>query len=234
MSLLIPWIRLHAFKLTLLFFGVLVPLYGFGTLAEDVATNQTLPFDRTLLMFAHAHATPLSDRIMIFFTHAGSAAALVPFNILVFAYLMRRPERHRATFWLLATTGAALLNLLAKHAFARARPDLWVALLPENTYSFPSGHAMQSMAVGAALVALCWHSRWRWTMLAASLLFVLLVGSSRVYLGVHYPSDVLAGWTASLAWIVGLASVFRVVWQPHDERQPVQPVTDTSTFGRDG
>ncbi len=227
MLLLKLWLRRRAVKLTMLFSGVLLPLYGFGMLAEDVAANQTFPFDQTLLMFAHAHATPLLDRILILFTHAGSAASLVPFNILVFGYLIHRRERHRATFWFLATTGAALLNLLAKHVFARARPDLWVSLLPEHTYSFPSGHAMQSMAVSVALIALCWHSRWRWQMLVAGASFVLLVGSSRIYLGVHYPSDILAGWAASMAWVIGLASLFRVIWHSHEVRQAAPPATDT-------
>jgi membrane-associated phospholipid phosphatase len=227
MLLLKLWLSRNAVRLTMLFFGVLLPLYGFGMLAEDVAANQTFPFDQTLLMFAHTHATSLLDRILIFFTHAGSAASLVPFNILVFGYLVHRCERYQAAFWFLATTGAALLNLTAKHVFARVRPDLWVSLLPEHTYSFPSGHAMQSMAVSVALIALCWHSRWRWPMLVAGASFVLLVGSSRIYLGVHYPSDILAGWAASTAWVIGLASLFRVIWQSHEVRQAAPPATGT-------
>ena len=213
--LLKPWLRRHALTLAILFAGVLLPLYGFGTLAEDVAKNEVFPFDKTLLLFAHGHASVTLDQLMIFFTHAGSAVALVPFNLLVFGILLYRGQRHRATFWLLATAGAALLNLLAKHAFARTRPDLWISILPENTYSFPSGHAMQSMAVGVALMALTWTSRWRWPMLMFSSLFVLFVGCSRVYLGVHYPSDILAGWTASLAWVIGLANAFRIVSRTH-------------------
>jgi undecaprenyl-diphosphatase len=80
-------------------------------------------------------------------------------------------------------------------------------MLPESTFSFPSGHAMQSMAVGAALVILLWETRWRYVALLLSASFVLAVGLSRIYLGVHYPSDILAGWAASVAWVVGLRSV---------------------------
>ena len=221
MILLKPWLRRHAFKLVILFFGVLVPLYGFGTLAEDVVKKEVFPFDKTILLFAHAHATPLYDAILIFFTRAGSAKFILPFNILVFVVLMMRPDRRRATFWLMATGGAALLNLLAKQVFSRVRPDLWISLLPETTFSFPSGHAMQSMAVGVALTALAWHGRWRWPTLAATLTFAVLVGFSRVYLGVHYPSDILAGWTASLAWVIGLASLFKVVWYSREDHAVV-------------
>ncbi|MDP9108127.1 MAG: phosphatase PAP2 family protein [Pseudomonadota bacterium] len=205
------WLRRHAVKLIVLFVGVLLPLYGFGVLAEDVLSKEAFPFDQTLLLFAHAHASVALDRIMIFFTRAGSAVVLVPFNLVMFVVLLMRAERTRAVFWLGATGGAALLNLLAKHTFERIRPSLWVSLLPEHTFSFPSGHAMQSMAVCVALIALAWHSAWRWPAIAGGLIFVLMVSASRVYLGVHYPSDILAGWTASVAWVTGLASVFRIV-----------------------
>ena len=205
------WLRRHAVKMTILFIGVLLPLYGFGVLAEDVLSKEVFPFDQTLLLFAHAQASVALDRIMIFFTHAGSAVVLVPFNLVMFILLLMRAERTRAVFWLAATGGAALLNLLAKHTFERIRPSLWVSLLPEHSFSFPSGHAMQSMAVCIALIALAWHNAWRWPAIVGGLIFVLMVSASRVYLGVHYPSDILAGWTASVAWVTGLASVFRIV-----------------------
>ena len=93
-----------------------------------------------------------------------------------------------------ATGGSALLNLAAKQAFARDRPSLWESIAPEHNYSFPSGHAMGSMTLAVALVLLAWNTRWRWPVVAAMAVFVPMVGLSRVYLGVHYPSDILAGW----------------------------------------
>src|SRR5690606_17364220 len=85
----------------------------------------------------------------------------------------------------------------------------WPPLAPETSFSFPSGHAMQSMALATALLVLAWNTRWRWPVLLAGAAFTGIVGLSRVYLGVHFPSDVLAGWCASLAWAVGLALLFR-------------------------
>lgn len=213
-----PWLRRRYPKLLILFGGVLVPLYLLGTMAEDVVERELFPFDRPILLFVHSHANAVLDATMIFFTRAGSAAVLIPFDILVFLYILRRRERTHAMFWVLAVGGAALLNTFAKHVFARVRPDFWISLLPETTFSFPSGHAMQSMAVVAGLVALTWHGRLRWPVALIGVCFVFLVGLSRVYLGVHFPSDILAGWMASLAWTIGLSVLFKDVWQPrrHD------------------
>jgi membrane-associated phospholipid phosphatase len=203
------WLHLHWVKLVVLFIGVLVPLWLFGSLAEDVVEHEVFFFDRPILLFLHSHASPVLDAVMVFFTKAGSALVLVPFNVMVFIILMRRCNRAAASFWALAVAGAALLNLLAKHAFARTRPDLWISILPETTFSFPSGHAMQSMAVAAALTLLAWPTQGRWGALVLGTCFVFLVGMSRVYLGVHYPSDILGGWAASLSWVIGLSILFK-------------------------
>jgi membrane-associated phospholipid phosphatase len=81
---------------------------------------------------------------------------------------------------------------------------LWSANCTRTTYSFPSGHAMGSATLGMALSILCWPTRWRGPVTVLSLVFVVLVGISRVYLGVHYPSDILAGWSAAIAWVFGM------------------------------
>lgn len=206
------FLRHHYLTLLVLFFGVFTPLVVFGNLAEDVLENEVFSFDRPVLMFMHNHATQILDMVMIFFTRVGSALVLVPINILVFSLLIYRKRGREALFWVLAVMGAALLNFIAKHAFVRIRPDLWISIAPEVTYSFPSGHAMNSLATIAALIVLAWDTRWRSLMMAAGACFILLVGLSRIYLGVHYPSDVMAAWSASFAWVVGLASVLTDRW----------------------
>ncbi len=205
-------LRQHYLKLSALFFGVIAPLVMFGDLAEDVLEKEAFFFDRPILMFMHSHATQVLDMVMVFITRVGSAVVLVPLNILVFGLLIYQKRRRDALFWALAVMGATVLNFIAKHAFARMRPDLWMSILPEPTYSFPSGHAMNSTAVMTALVVLAWNTRWRDLILAVGACFILLVGLSRIYLGVHYPSDIMAGWAASFAWVIGLACVLTDKW----------------------
>lgn len=203
------WLRLYSARLATLFIGLLVPLYLFGSLAEDVAEHDAFLFDRTILLLAHSHASPVLDAIMVFFTRIGSSFVLVPVDVLILFILIRQGRRAASAFWIIAIVGTVLLNLFAKHAFARTRPDLWISILPETTFSFPSGHAMNSMAMAATLALLAWRTRWRWQAVTLLSLFVSMVGLSRVYLGVHYPSDILAGWTAAIAWVVGLNIVFK-------------------------
>ena len=146
---------------------------------------------------------------MLALTHAGSAYALVPLNILIFFLLIRWRRKGDATFFAIAVSGAALINYVAKLGFARARPDLWVSISPEVTYSFPSGHAMSSLAVAGALIVLTCRSEWRVPITVLALLAVIGIGLSRIYLGVHYPSDILAGWAASTAWVAGIVMARR-------------------------
>ena len=107
-------------------------------------------------------------------------------------------------FAAIALGGSALLNIAAKQIFARDRPSLWESIAPEHNYSFPSGHAMGSVTLACVLVLLAWRTRWRWPVTVAMAAFVLLVGLSRIYLGVHYPSDILAGWAVATAWAVAV------------------------------
>jgi undecaprenyl-diphosphatase len=80
------------------------------------------------------------------------------------------------------------------------RPDLWLSIAPEQTFSFPSGHAMGSATLAAALSLLPWRTGWRWPAVALGAFFVSWVGASRLYLGVHFPSGILAGWAAAVGW----------------------------------
>ncbi|MFZ6720452.1 phosphatase PAP2 family protein [Undibacterium sp. Ji49W] len=209
MTTLFYRLQLRAPTLIALFIGILLPFYIFSALASEVAEHEVFAFDQPLLMFFHAHANTQLDSIMLFFTHIGSAPWVVPFELVLFAWFVYKRLRMDALFAFLSLTGAAALNVLAKNFFARSRPDFWISLQPETTFSFPSGHSMNAMALAALLIILGWKSKARWLITAISACFVLMVSVSRLYLGVHYPSDVMAAWAAALTWVVGLALILK-------------------------
>lgn len=183
--------------------GVALPMCLFVWLAHRLQTGAGFGFDAPLLLAAQAAATPGLDAVFLVFSQIGYAWGVVPVDIVLVALLAWRKRLRPAAFAALALGGAALANMATKRLFARERPALWESIAPEATFSFPSGHAMGSMTLATVLVLLAWPSRWRWPVLAAMLVFVPMVGASRVYLGVHYPSDILAGWAAAVAWAVG-------------------------------
>jgi membrane-associated phospholipid phosphatase len=196
-------LRRHGWRLLLWFICLLLPLWVFASLVGEMHEKEVFPFDAPALNMLHALATPTLDRFFVLMTRLGYLWGVVPLDLIVLLSLALRRKFRESLFFFIAITGSAVLDIVAKAYFARVRPDLWLSLTPETTYSFPSGHAMGSATLGVALIILCWPTRWRWPMTAASLVFVLLVGVSRVYLGVHYPSDILAGWSAAVAWVCG-------------------------------
>lgn len=186
-----------------LFGGVLLPLLAFGALGEEVREREGFGWDAPILLALHRHASPALDAVMLRVTDAGGPLPMACLAALVLAFLLVGRRLGDATFVGLAVGGAAALNFLTKALFQRSRPALWPAVLPETDYGFPSGHAMGSLAVIGTLLILLWPTRWRWPALLLGAAFVLAVGLSRVYLGVHYPSDILAGWCAALVWVAG-------------------------------
>jgi membrane-associated phospholipid phosphatase len=189
----------------------LLPLLLFVTLAEDVAEHEVFAFDRPVMMWLHGNASPGLTALMEGLTQLGGLVVVPVVATIAAVVLWRRGLRRGATVLAAAVIGSTLLNAALKAVFRRARPDFWEHLVTENSYSFPSGHAMASMAVAAAVVVLTWRTRWRWTAVAAGAAYVLAVGVSRMYLGVHFPSDILAGWSVSVAWVAVVVVVLRLV-----------------------
>ena len=166
--------------------------------------DEGFAWDLDLLRLMHDRRGPVLDVPMLALSAVGGGAGLAALVAALAFALHRRGRRADAVFLVVAVGGAAAIELAAKLTFARPRPGLWESAWPAVGYSFPSGHAMESTALAVALALLARDSRWRWWALACGAAFALGVGVSRVYLGVHYPSDVVAGWCAGIAWASGL------------------------------
>lgn len=213
------WMRRNGWRFVLLFVGVLLPLGCFVMLADDIHEAESFRFDQPLLLRAHAMASPFLDSAFIWISKIGYQWGVIPFDVLLVAVLLMRKRWREGSFAALSFVGSALLNLGSKQIFQRHRPTLWESIAPESTFSFPSGHAMGSMTLAATVVLLTWSTRWRWPVLIAAALFVLLVGYSRIYLGVHYPSDILGGWCVALAWVIGVYALMYQQRRPWDQQR---------------
>ena len=179
-------------------------LFVFGWLAEEMLEGDTQQFDDFVRTAVHQLATPGLTRLMQAFSFLGSVAAVTTMCLL--AICVSLYFRHARTAALLAITmlGVAALDVALKHAFHRPRPVAFFGSTP-SSYSFPSGHALGSFCFYGILAAILaarargWGAKFCVWM--GAVVLVAMIGVSRIYLGVHYPSDVVAGYCAGAVWV---------------------------------
>jgi membrane-associated phospholipid phosphatase len=197
-------------SLLLIFVGVLLALYIFGELAEEVWENENgFSFDVPILLAVHQAAQPQLDTIAIFLTRLGVFWGVFPIATAVTILLILKRHWNQLIYFLSVLLGSMIINWIVKLLLHRTRPHLWQSPAPEFDYGFPSGHAMSSMTLVAALVILTWKTRWRWWVVIPGSVYVLVIAWTRLYLGVHYPSDILAGWVVSIAWAIGMSLLIK-------------------------
>ena len=185
-------------------------LLVFGWLAEEALEADTNRFDEVVRNSIHQFASPPLTSLMQVVTLLGSLGVLVAVSVVAIILFLHFHRPRPATLLALTMAGAVLLDVVLKHAFHRARPAAFFGTSPIS-YSFPSGHALGSLcfyAAWAAILSARTSSRTtRWLIWSVAALLVGLIGFSRIYLGVHYPSDVIAGYCAALVWMGAIAVV---------------------------
>lgn len=192
-------------------FGAAGALLVFALIAAGVADGRDLGWERALLLSlreAGDAADPLGpawfEAAVMDLTALGGFAVLTLVTLLAVGYLLAQKQVAAALFVALSVSGGVAISEGAKLVFARERPDFVAHIVETTSMSFPSGHAMLSavtyLTLGALLSRAQRRRRLRLYVLAAALGLTLLIGMSRVYLGVHWPTDVLAGWCLGAAW----------------------------------
>lgn len=191
-------------------------LLCFAALSVEAVRGFALPEEVEGMRMLHTNASPPLDVTMLAVSALGSGAAIGVLSALGLLRVVRAADA-RAGVVFAVTVAGSLLDLAFGPLFDRPRPRLWhlphaavfTGLAAPRGDSFPSGHAMSSAALVLALVLTLPPGRLRTALAVVGPLYVLAVGFSRVYLGVHYPSDVLGGWSLALAWAVAVAMAAR-------------------------
>jgi undecaprenyl-diphosphatase len=207
----VHWVARQEAIVLLTAFVVVVALFGFIELADAIHEGEMREFDAWLLRFFRRSDNPalligplwLAETVTDI-TALGGTAVLVMVLLGAIGHLALQHRYSAAALVLIASAGAGLLSVALKQFFARDRPDIVPHLVTVEGLSFPSGHSMAStviyLTLGALLARFAARRRVRVYLLALSLGVTFLIGITRVCLGVHYPTDVLAGWSAGLAW----------------------------------
>ena len=186
-------------------------LWGFIEIAEEVFEGDTQAFDRWVVRAlrdpinsADPIGPPWVEEMARDATTLGGFAWIAFSTVVIAVYLWLDGKTHMAAFIVAATTSGAVVSTLLKSLFDRPRPDLVTHLSHVYTSSFPSGHSMIAAVVyltlGSLLASVIAKLELKIYVLAVAVLLTVAVGLSRIYLGVHYPTDVLAGWLAGLVW----------------------------------
>lgn len=199
----------HAYLSMHLIVGLCVSvlaLWAFAALADDVAEREWITqFDVALDDSLHAHSTRAGIRVARLLSDVGSPIAMTLLMIVVAIVLWVRRERILLATWLAAFVGGSVLDQALKFFFRRPRPTFDTPIITARGFSFPSGHAMGSL-IGFGLVAYLLtraarSSALRASIVAAAVVLVAAIGVSRLYLGVHFFSDVIAGYAAGIVWL---------------------------------
>lgn len=177
------------------------PVLVFLKIAGEILERQPIGIDTQILTWIHSGASPALDAIFFFITSSGNVESILPITFLLVCFYLYKKQRINALIVAFGVGGAAAANFILKLLFHRDRPTFWHSIITETGYSFPSGHAMISSALILCVVAILWKTRWRYLSVVLGAVVVLLIGYSRLYLGVHYPTDIVAGWSVSAAWV---------------------------------
>ncbi|MGA2737972.1 MAG: phosphatase PAP2 family protein [Bryobacteraceae bacterium] len=178
----------------------------------------TPAFDEPIRALVHAHASPALTVAMRAISALGEPAFLIVLGVPVVFWLVRTGRTRAMLRFAIAIVGAEVLDQLLKLLFHRARPTIFFGLPKPMGYSFPSGHALVSFAFFGALVVFASPRRW-WYYIAAAVP-IAAIGYSRIYLGMHYPSDVLGGWAAAAIWLFSVSWARRAT-MPAGSRKPL-------------
>lgn len=218
--------------LALVFIGA---VWGFVELADDAPEGDYLVWENAVLQSLRHEGAPLGGEsvasAMRDVTALGGSMVLIVLVLLILGYLCLCGSYRVALLLAIATAGGQGLNLVLKQSFARERPDATLHLVEVRSPSFPSGHSMAAsifyLTSGALLARTAPRRREKAYLFGCALLLTAGVGFSRVYLGVHYPTDVLAGWCAGAAWAIlclagADALARRGALRPEPEAQPAR------------
>jgi undecaprenyl-diphosphatase len=180
----------------------------FAQIVDEVVEGESRRFDETVLLWINASFPDWLYEPMLFVTALGYYWVVLPLLVLSAYAFYRKGRRISAALLVVATLGGIALTSVLKEVFQRTRPELFDSGYTASFYSFPSGHATIAVGFyGTLTLLVAWRLKGfrRWAVVAAGVALVLLIGFSRLYLGVHYPTDVIAGFLAAPLWVSTIA-----------------------------
>lgn len=189
----------------------LIVIFILGRLFEEVLEREAFAFDTSILLWLHAQSNPILDRVMLTITQFGNPSTVV-FIVIVTLVILWYRNRQAAKIFALTCLGAFILNTGLKLAFSKPRPHLWKLLISEKSFSFPSGHALGSLVLYGFIAYLLAdrYPKYAKVFYSLAVLAIAAIGISRLYLGVHWPTDVIAGYGVGFLWLIACITMLKL------------------------
>ena len=232
------WVRNQENALLIAVATISLGIWAFGALASEVMEGETMAFDREILQALRDPKDPTDPigppvvaEAMRDLTALGSITVVFLLTAIISVFLGLQGQKRLALLICAAVSGGSAFSSILKEVFQRSRPDLVPPWITVYSSSFPSGHAMVSatayLTLGALFARSVKQKPLKGYVLGVAIILTVLVGISRVYLGVHWPTDVLAGWTAGSVWAILCSNVAkRLQQQGQIEPESEPPVRD--------
>lgn len=192
----------------------------FGYVASSIGNGSIARFDTPIINFVQGAEAPWLTDVMKLFTFIGSTKTVLVISLITLGLLLYFRQKAQTLLFLIVIGGTAALNLVLKLFFHRARPDL-NRLIEISGYSFPSGHTMMATSLYIILAFILWRNAknsGRILYIIGALFMIGMICVSRIYLGVHYPSDIVGGITVSTFWLLLATSVYTVFMNKRQAR----------------
>ncbi len=187
-------------KQSMLFFAGMLPQFLLLFITTHLLQSPLFDFDTQLMWQVHQFANPVYDQVAITLNYLGGMPTAIILTLLLIGHASFTKSKN-ALFILISIVGSTSISWLLKWLVDRTRPMLWPRLVQDYGASFPSGHSVYAAAFACILILLYWRTKWRFAVSGLALTWMFCMGLSRVYLGVHYPSDVLGGWALGWGWV---------------------------------
>ena len=181
-------------------------------ISDNVLDREAFEFDRTILLWIHSFANPILDRVMYYFTRLNDPDTASIVAIIVVSILIWKRFYAEARIFAIACFGGIVLSYGLKAVFGKVRPDLWESAIVDTSFSYPSGHALGSTILyGFSAYLLATHyPRFAGLIYTLAVLLIATIGFSRLYLGVHWPTDIVGGYGIGFLWLTFCVTMLKL------------------------
>lgn len=200
----------------------LLIIYLVAEISDEVLDREAFAFDKTILLWIHSFSNPTLDRIMHAVTSLNNPDFVSIVAFVTLGLLLWKRCYPEAKIFVADCAGGVVLSYGLKSVFGKARPDLWQSAIEEVSFSYPSGHALGSTVLYGFLAYLfaTRFPQFAWLIYLTAVLTIAAIGSSRLYLGVHWPTDIIGGYGIGFLWLMFCITMLKLLKMRQLKTQP--------------